>query len=205
MTASNERWVVATGNQGKLAEIEALLRGLPVRLIAQTELGIEGAEESATTFVENALAKARHVCRHAGLPAIADDSGLCVDALGGRPGVHSARFAGPGAEDAANITRLLTELEGVPNEHRSARFHCVVVLLRSDDDPAPLIATGSWEGRIARAPEGTGGFGYDPVFHVPEQGCTAAQLPPGIKNAISHRAAALAELGRQLSVGREKP
>lgn len=200
MTGAGARWVVATGNPGKLAEIKALLQGGPITLVAQTELGIEAAEESAGTFVENALTKARHVSRRAGLPALADDSGLIVDALSGRPGVHSARFAGPEADDAANVARLLAELEGVPDERRSARFYCVIVLMRSADDPAPLIATGSWEGQIAHAPAGTVGFGYDPVFLVPRHGCTAAELPPGVKNEISHRAAALKELGRQLGL-----
>lgn len=193
-----ERWVVATSNRGKLAEIAALLEGEPLSLVAQSELGIEPAEESAATFVENALLKARHAARAASLPAIADDSGLVVDALGGLPGVRSARFAGANASDEANIERLLAALDGVPDAERGARFHCVIVAMRSADDPAPLIASGTWEGRISTRPAGTGGFGYDPVFFLPELGCTAAELPPGAKNEQSHRAAALRELARLL-------
>jgi len=196
------RWVVATGNRGKLAEIRALLADLPIDLVAQAELGVEAADESAVTFVENALIKARHAAKRTGLPAIADDSGLAVDALGGQPGVRSARFAGPHADDRANIARLLAALAGVPPERRTARFHCVVVAMTSPNDPAPTIATGSWRGRIALAPVGSGGFGYDPVFFVDEHGCTAAELPPEVKNSISHRAAAfrslVAALGERL-------
>lgn len=198
MTVGRERWVVATANRGKLAEIEPILEGERLSLVAQSELGIEPAEESAATFVENALLKARHASRAAALPAIADDSGLVVDALGGLPGVRSARFAGAGANDTANVERLLNALEGVPGPQRTARFHCVIVAMRSPDDPAPLIASGTWDGRIAERPAGSGGFGYDPVFFVPERGCTAAELPPGVKNELSHRAAALRELARLL-------
>ncbi|HEX6995790.1 MAG TPA: RdgB/HAM1 family non-canonical purine NTP pyrophosphatase [Gammaproteobacteria bacterium] len=196
------RWVVATGNPGKLAEIRALLADLPLDLVAQRELGVEPAEESAGTFVENALIKARHAARSTGLPAIADDSGLAVDALGGLPGVRSARFAGPTADDRANVARLLDALAGVPPERRTARFHCVVVAMESADDPAPTIATGSWRGRITLRPAGSGGFGYDPVFFVEDRGCTAAELPAAVKNAISHRAVAfrglVAALGERL-------
>lgn len=188
------RWVVATGNAGKLAEIRALLADLPLELVTQTELGVPPADESALTFVENALIKARHAARGTGLPVIADDSGLAVDALDGLPGVRSARFAGPGADDRANVERLLAALDGVPPERRGARFHCVAVALDGPDDPAPTIATGSWSGRIALAPAGADGFGYDPVFFVPDRGCTAAELPPEVKNAISHRAAAFRRL-----------
>jgi len=184
------RWVVATGNRGKLAEIRALLSGLSLDLVAQGDLGVEAADESAVTFVENALIKARHAARRSGLPAIADDSGLAVDALGGLPGVRSARFAGPHADDRANIEKLLDALADVPPERRTARFHCVVVAMTSPEDPAPTIATGTWRGRITLEPAGSGGFGYDPVFFVEERGCTAAELPPDVKNSISHRAAA---------------
>lgn len=198
---SVRRWVVATGNGGKLAEIAALLAGAPIELVAQAELGVKPAEELAITFIENALAKARHASQRTGLPAIADDSGLAVDALGGRPGVLSARFAGPDADDRANIARLLESLDAVPPQHRTARFHCVVVALEHPEDPAPCIATGTWAGRIALEPAGDGGFGYDPVFYVPERGCTAAELPAEIKNTLSHRAVALHGLAAAL-VGR---
>ncbi|HEX7081203.1 MAG TPA: RdgB/HAM1 family non-canonical purine NTP pyrophosphatase [Gammaproteobacteria bacterium] len=195
------RWVVATGNRGKLAEIRTLLRDADVALVSQDELGIEPAAETAPSFVENALLKARHACERSGLPAIADDSGLCVDALGGAPGVRSARWAGPDADDRANVARLLEALEGVPEGRRGARFHCVVVALASPEDPAPLIATGTWAGRIATAPSGSGGFGYDPVFFDPLRGCTAAELPPERKNEISHRGIALRRLARLLEGG----
>jgi XTP/dITP diphosphohydrolase len=199
------RWIVATSNRGKLREIEALLAGEPLALIAQSDLGIEPAEETAATFVENALLKARHATRLAGLPAIADDSGLVVDALGGQPGVHSARYAGPGANDRENVARLLDALAGMPDELRGARFHCVIVALRDPADPAPLIASGTWHGRIAEAPAGGGGFGYDPVFFVPERACTAAELPAGVKNEISHRAIALRHLARAFTAPAREP
>lgn len=196
------RWVVATGNPGKLAEIRALLSDLPLDLVAQSELGVAPADEPAPTFVENALLKARHAARSTGLPALADDSGLAVDALGGLPGVRSARFAGPAADDRANVARLLDALDGVPLERRTAHFYCVVVAMDAPDDPTPTIAIGRWTGRIALEPSGTGGFGYDPVFFVPDRGCTAAQLAPEVKNSISHRAHAfrrlVAELGARL-------
>ncbi len=189
------RWIVATGNRGKLAEIQALLADLDLELIAQGELGVAAVDEPASTFVENALIKARHAARATGLPAIADDSGLAVDALGGLPGVRSARYAGPAADDRANIARLLEALAGIPLERRGARFHCVVVALEHADDPAPTIATGTWAGRIATRPAGAGGFGYDPVFLVAERRCTAAELSAAEKNALSHRAAAFRRLG----------
>lgn len=195
----SRRWVVATANRGKLAEIRALLSDLPLELVAQAELGVDAAEEPAMTFVENALIKARHAARRTGLPAIADDSGLAVDALGGLPGVRSARFAGPGADDRANVERLLEALGGVPFERRTARFHCVVVALENPDDPAPTIATGAWPGRITFEPAGSGGFGYDPVFFVEDRGCTAAELPAEVKNAVSHRAAAFRRLAEALA------
>jgi len=195
----SRRWVVATANPGKLAEIRALLAGLPIELVTQAELGVDAADESAITFVENALIKARHAAARTGLPAIADDSGLTVDALGGLPGVRSARFAGPEADDRANVERLLEALDGVPPERRTARFHCVVVALESAEDPAPIIATGAWPGRIALEPAGTGGFGYDPVFFVEDRGCTAAELPADVKNVISHRAIAFRRLVEALA------
>lgn len=188
--------MLASGNAGKLAEISALLTDLPLRIVAQAELGVGSAIESASTFVENALIKARHAASATGLPAIADDSGLAVDALGGRPGVHSARFAGPGCTPADNIELLLRSLAGVAESERQARFYCVIVALRSADDPAPIVAEGQWVGRIAPAPAGAGGFGYDPVFYDPSLGATAAQLTSVAKNRVSHR-------GRALSILRE--
>ena len=161
----------------------------------QSELGIAEALEDGLTFIENALIKARHAAKASGLPALADDSGLEVDALGGRPGIHSARFAGPTADDAKNRTALLNALAGVPEKDRSARFCCVLVYLRRYDDPRPLIAEGVWEGRILTHEAGNQGFGYDPLFFVPERGCSAAELPAEEKNRLSHRAQALRKLG----------
>jgi XTP/dITP diphosphohydrolase len=187
-------WVLATGNRGKLAELTALLAdvGLPIAVRAQAELGVVPPPETGATFVENALLKARHAARATGLPAIADDSGLCVAALAGAPGVRSARFAGADADDAANVAKLLDALALV--DDRTARFHCVLVALERDDDPAPSIAVGTWHGTIARARAGGGGFGYDPVFFDPERNCTAAELPEAVKNRVSHRGKALRAL-----------
>jgi XTP/dITP diphosphohydrolase len=190
--------VLASGNAGKLAELRDLLAGSGHGLRAQSEFGIADADETGLTFVENALLKARHASRATGLPALGDDSGLCVDALGGAPGLYSARYAGAHGDSAANIARLLRELEDVPDEARTARFHCVLALLRSPDDPRPVIVEGSWEGRILHAPRGAGGFGYDPVFLDPENALSAAELDPAIKNAISHRGRALAALRARL-------
>jgi XTP/dITP diphosphohydrolase len=188
-------WVLATSNRGKATELTELLAGggLALRVTAQSELGVSTPPETGTTFVENALLKARHAARATGLPAIADDSGLVVDALGGAPGVRSARFAGEHADDEANVAKLLTSLAQSPRDRR-ARFHCVLVALDHPDDAAPLIACGSWEGTIALAPKGTGGFGYDPVFFDPHLQRTAAELDPAHKNQVSHRGAALRRL-----------
>lgn len=191
------RWVLASANEGKRRELAALVSPLGIELVTQRELGLAGAEETACSFVENALLKARAAAA-CGLPALADDSGLVVDALHGAPGVRSARYAGPMADDAANVARLLDELHGVADEARAAHFVCVLVALRTADDPDPLIARGAWQGRIARVPRGDDGFGYDPVFELPALGLTAAELPPERKNAISHRGQALAALGRLL-------
>jgi len=188
-------WLVATHNPGKLQEIQALL-GNSVNLKGATSANVEAPEETATTFVENALAKARHGALATGLPTIADDSGLVVDALGGAPGVRSARYAGDNASDADNITQLLAAMVNVPKQQRVARFICVIVALRSVDDPTPLIAEGVWQGRIAEQPRGQQGFGYDPVFEDPETGLTAAQLSSAAKNARSHRGQALRVLQR---------
>jgi XTP/dITP diphosphohydrolase len=162
--------------------------------VLQSELGIPAVEETGKSFVDNALLKARHAAAHARLPALADDSGLEVDALDGRPGIHSARFAGPGATDEQNNAALLAALANVPPERRTARYRCVLALVRNATDPCPLIAQGSWEGRIVLDPAGTGGFGYDPHFAPYGFECTAAQLSPALKNALSHRGAALREL-----------
>jgi XTP/dITP diphosphohydrolase len=192
VTQPPAHWVLATSNRGKVAELTALLAGAGValRVTAQSELGVSSPPETGTTFVENALLKARHATRITGLPAIADDSGLVVPALGGAPGVRSARFAGEHASDPANVAKLLSELAARAVD-RSARFHCVLVSLEHADDPAPVLAAGSWAGRIAHAPKGARGFGYDPVFFIPELQCTAAELTAEEKNRLSHRAAAL--------------
>ena len=190
--------VLASGNAGKLAELRELFAGGGHVLRAQSEFGITDVEETGLTFVENALLKARHASAATGLPALADDSGLCVDALGGAPGLYSARYGGVHGDDARNIARLLGELRDVGGAARTARFHCVLALLRSADDPHPIIAEGRWEGRILHAPRGAGGFGYDPVFLDPENGLSAAELDPAIKNATSHRGRALAALKARL-------
>ncbi|HZT00644.1 MAG TPA: guanylate kinase [Steroidobacteraceae bacterium] len=183
--------VLASGNTGKLAELTAILRPLGLALIAQSALGIDSPPETGATFLDNALIKARHAARESGLPSLADDSGIEVDALEGRPGVRSARFAGEGASDADNLHKLLAELHDVPMEFRQARYHCVIAYVRRHDDPQPIIAHGTWEGRIALAPRGSGGFGYDPIFLPANAQCTAAELDPAAKNEVSHRAQAL--------------
>jgi len=188
------RLVVATGNRGKLAEIRDVLAGTGIELVAQSELGIADADETGATFVENALIKARHASRASGLPALGDDSGICVDALGGAPGLVSARYAGAHGDSAANIVRLLGALEGIEDVGRGAHFHCTIVLLQSADDPAPLIAEGRWHGRILHAPRGTQGFGYDPIFFDPVLGQGAGELDATLKNRVSHRGQALARL-----------
>jgi XTP/dITP diphosphohydrolase len=196
------RVVLATANPGKQREFAALLAPLDVELVLQSELGIDSAEETGSTFEANALLKARHAARLSGLPALADDSGLEVDALDGRPGVHSARYAGPQASDAANNDLLLREMSAVPDEHRQARYRCVLALVRSADDAQPLLVHGEWAGRIARAPIGAGGFGYDPLFIPQGMTVTSAQLSPADKNRISHRGVALRELVTALAAWR---
>ena len=190
--------MLASGNAGKLAELRQLLGDGGFRLRAQSELGVGDVEETGLTFVENALLKARNAARLTGLPALADDSGLCVDALGGAPGLYSARYAGPGGDAARNIERLLHELDGVADDARGASFHCCIVLLRHATDPKPIVVEGDWRGRILRAPRGNSGFGYDPVFLDPDSGLTAAELPAARKNAVSHRGRALATLRARL-------
>jgi len=190
--------VLASGNAGKLVELRDLLGGSGLTLRAQSEFDVRDTEETGTTFVENALLKARHAARLTGRAALGDDSGLCVDALDGAPGLCSARYAGVHGDADRNIARLLRELRDVPDDRRTARFYCVLVLLRSEDDPQPLIAEGEWHGRILQSPRGDRGFGYDPVFFDPENDCSAAELDPVVKNAISHRGRALAALKQRL-------
>lgn len=192
------RLVLASNNPGKLAELRGLLAGCGIEVVSQGELGIGEAEETALTFVENALLKARHATRESGLPALADDSGLCVDTLDGAPGLYSARYAGTHGNDAANTEKLLREISGVPDEKRTAHFHCSLVLLRHEHDPAPLVCEGRWHGRILHAPRGEHGFGYDPVFLDPISGKSAAELSHEEKAAIGHRGVALAQLIRLL-------
>ena len=187
------RIVVATSNSGKLAEISEIL-GAQFDLVAQRDLGIADAEETASTFVENALLKARQATRVSGLPALADDSGICVDALGGAPGLISALYAGRHGDNAANNAKLLDALRDVPEARRTAHFHCTIVLLRHADDPAPLIAEGHWHGRILHAPRGNNGFGYDPIFFDPVLGQGAGELDAAVKNRVCHRGQALMRL-----------
>ena len=193
-----QRIVLASGNTGKLAEIRAHLHDLDIELVAQSALGIADAEETGSTFVENALIKARYAARICGLPALGDDSGICVDALGGAPGLHSARYSGAQGDAAANIVKLLDALRDLPEAQRTAHFHCTLVLLRHADDPAPLIAEGLWRGRILDAPRGNQGHGYDPIFFDPPHGLSAAEMDMTTKNRISHRGLALARLREML-------
>ena len=186
--------VLASNNRGKLREMRDVLSGLDVELVAQAELGVTDADETGLSFLENALIKARHASSLTGLPAIADDSGIEVDALGGAPGIYSARYAGIEAGDEANNAKLLAELAETPDDERTARFHCVLVYLRSARDPMPQVYFGTWEGRILREAHGRNGFGYDPLFFVPTHGCASAELPPETKNALSHRGQALRSL-----------
>jgi len=186
-----QKVVLATGNAGKVRELADLLGNFGLDVVAQTELGVESAEETGLTFIENAILKARHAAQITGLPAIADDSGLAVDVLGGAPGIYSARYAGLEASDQQNLEKLLATLKDVPDEQRKARFHCVLVYMRHAEDPTPLVCHGSWEGQITREMAGTGGFGYDPIFFVPSEGKTAAELTRDEKRAISHRGQAL--------------
>ena len=194
MSADEQRQLVvlASGNTGKLRELAGILQPLGLRLVSQSEFKVPEVAETGLSFVENAIIKARAAAGHSGHPAIADDSGLEVDYLRGEPGIHSARYSGQG--DAANNAKLLAALEGVPEAQRSARFQCALVYMRHARDPMPLVCQASWEGRILLAPRGDRGFGYDPLFYVPEQQCSSAELEPGLKNRISHRARASALL-----------
>jgi XTP/dITP diphosphohydrolase len=195
-------WVLASGNPGKLREMRALLAPLNLSLISQSELGVQQPPETAVTFIENVLAKARHACAQTGLPAIADDSGLAVAALGGQPGVRSARYGGEHASDEDNVLKLLAAMADLPDNRRDACFHCVVVAMRQHDDPAPLLVQGTWRGRISREPLGHSGFGYDPVFIGEGSNLTAAQLSAAAKNRVSHRGKALAALVEALAATR---
>ncbi|MBN8887182.1 MAG: RdgB/HAM1 family non-canonical purine NTP pyrophosphatase [Rudaea sp.] len=196
-----KRIVLASSNPGKLAEIRKVLADTGIELVAQSEFGIADADETGMTFVENALIKARHASRQSGLPALGDDSGICADALGGAPGLYSARYAGEHGNNAANNVKLLDALRGVPDAERGAHFHCTLALLRSADDPAPLIAEGLWYGRILHAAQGGQGFGYDPVFFDPQHG-PAGELDPAVKIRFSHRGLALARLRELLDAER---
>ena len=188
------RIVLASSNPGKWQEISQLLAPLELDLVSQTCFAFPEAEETGLSFVENALLKARLACHHTGLPAIADDSGLEVDALKGQPGIYSSRYAGPDANDRDNLEKLLADLSGVPTAQRGARFQCLMVYLAHEHDPTPIICQGTWEGRILEEARGTGGFGYDPVFYVPTHDCASAELPAAVKNRLSHRAQALQRL-----------
>ena len=191
--------VLASGNKGKVREINQILAGLDIEVVPQTEFGVEEIEETGLTFVENAILKARNAAQVTGLPAIADDSGLEVDALKGEPGIYSARYAGVGATDEANLQKLLAAMESIQEPERTARFQCLMVYMEHGSDPTPLICQGTWEGRITTEPQGENGFGYDPVFLVPEHNCTSAQLSSDEKNSLSHRGQALRKLVDALS------
>jgi XTP/dITP diphosphohydrolase len=193
-----DKVVLATGNRGKVAELGKMLADLNIAVLPQSEFSVPDVAETGTTFVENAIIKARHAAKLTGLPAIADDSGLAVDALGGAPGVYSARYAGDNANDQGNILKLLADMVDVPTHHRQAKFLCVLVFMRHAEDPTPIICQGEWAGEITLEQTGANGFGYDPVFWVADQQCSSAQLTPKQKNALSHRGKALALLLTQL-------
>jgi len=183
--------VLASNNPGKVREINQLFAELDIEVVAQSEFGVEEVEETGLTFVENSILKARNAAKQTGLPALADDSGIEVDALKGAPGIYSARYAGVGASDSENLNKLLNDLKAIENPSMSARFQCLMVMMRHETDPTPLICQGTWEGQIIETPQGDNGFGYDPIFYVPSENCTSAQLPANKKNALSHRGKAL--------------
>jgi len=193
-----KQMVLASGNAGKIREFSQIFSNWDITVKAQTSLGVSSVPETGTTFVENAIIKARHAAKETGLPALADDSGLVVDALKGAPGIYSSRYAGHEATDTDNVDKLLKELDGVTD--RRAHFQCVLVFMQHADDPIPVIAEGKWYGEIATSPRGDGGFGYDPVFWLPEQNCTAAELDKSIKNSVSHRGQAVKALTEQMRV-----
>lgn len=192
--------VLATGNQGKVRELSELLQPLDWCVRPQSEWNFAEAEETGLTFIENAILKARHAARETNLPALADDSGLAVQALGGAPGIYSARYAGASASDTDNVNKLLSALERIPDHERQASFHCVLAFLRHAEDPTPIICHGTWHGEITHQPAGTGGFGYDPVFWLPSENCTAAELSKERKQILSHRGQALRQLIAQLQM-----
>jgi XTP/dITP diphosphohydrolase len=200
MSFSMKKIVLASGNQGKLREFSQILAQLNYEVIPQSQFNVPDVEETGLCFVENALIKARNAAKHTGLPAISDDSGIEVDALNGAPGIYSARFAGAGCTDEDNNQLLLEKLKGIPNEQRTARYHCVIVYMRHANDPMPLIFHGTWEGRILHEARGKNGFGYDPYFYVPTHNCASAELSPEIKNQLSHRGQALRALLSNLQV-----
>lgn len=191
--------VLASGNAGKLREFQQLLSGCGFEIVPQSDFNVSNADETGTTFVENAIIKARHACQQTGLPAIADDSGIEVDALNGRPGVYSARYAGENANDESNNQKLLQELASVPTEQRAARYHAVLAYMRHAGDPTPILCHGTWEGIILTEPRGEGGFGYDPLFFVPTHNCASAELDKAEKNRISHRGKAMQELLQKIA------
>lgn len=192
--------LLASNNQGKVAEIREILAKLPIELILQKDLQIPSPAETGETYIENAIIKARHACKHSGMAAIADDSGLSVDALDGAPGVLSARYAGAHATDQDRIKKLLFALKHIPDEMRTAQFHAVTVFMRHPKDPAPIVCHGIWSGRILHEQRGHNGFGYDPIFYVPSHNCSAAELEPEVKNQISHRGQALIKLAHAFTL-----
>ncbi len=189
-----QRIVLASNNTGKVREFNQLLKGSAFEVVPQSEFSVEEIEETGLTFVENAILKARNAAEHTGLPAIADDSGLEVDALEGAPGIYSARYAGEGSSDLENLEKLLANMKGVADDQRGARFQCLMVYMRHAKDPTPRMFQGTWEGRILHEPRGDNGFGYDPVFYVPDHQCSSAELTPDVKNSLSHRGQALRQL-----------
>ena len=197
MTAQIQNIVLASSNPGKLREIKAIFEDQPYSLMPQAEFNVSDADETGLTFVENAIIKARHAAQHTGMMALADDSGIEVDYLQGAPGIYSARYAGQPCDNQANNEKLLAALKDVPRSKRSARFQCVIVLMRHANDPTPLICSGTWEGSIVEQETGANGFGYDPLFFVPTHSCTSAELSPEIKNHLSHRGQALRELAEK--------
>ena len=194
----NQRIVLATGNRGKVEEMQSILAPFGLQVVPQSEFGVPEADETGLTFVENAIIKARNAAAHTGLPAIADDSGLEVDFLKGVPGIYSSRFAGITAHSSDNVAKLLADMKEVPDSERTARFQCLMVFIRHDRDPTPIICQGTWEGAILHAAQGDGGFGYDPVFYVPTHNCASAELSAELKNQLSHRGQALRKLAEVL-------
>ena len=195
-----QKIVLATGNEGKVKEFKQMLLGQAFDVLPQSEFNVSDVEETGLTFVENAILKARHAAEISGLPAIADDSGIEVDALEGAPGIYSARFAGIGASDKDNLNKLLRDIDNVDDQLRTARFQCLLVMMRHATDPTPIICQGTWEGKLLRAPVGENGFGYDPIFWLNDLGCTSAELAPEKKHVLSHRGQALRQLVSLLKV-----